>query len=577
MKLSKKLKTIWENAFRDCTSLKKVMIPEGCQAIKEGAFKDCLTLLSVQIPSTVTTFGTEVFKGDPYLILNCVNNATAIRYAIDNNIKYAQISASEDDTVFGAKVSQEILDTLQSGQSLPIAFGECEVEFNPAATINIRTNAKGGIELTCAEIKENSGSVRIDDMIGNGCKVLDLSLKDGEDNPVAFGNDAGSCTLTVPYEKGQTEEVPKVYHISDDNKTEDMNGVYDPESKRMTFTTTHFSKFVIGPASAIEKAMSAKEYTVTFDANGGTVDSDTMKVLAGHAYRKLPVPVKENHTFLGWFTALDGGEQITEDTIFNGDKDITLYAHWKKIGPDWQDAVVKNPDNTYTVNLATKQKIQIPELAKVKADGKNYKIKYSAKNIAAMSTKGLIQAKKAGKTKITLKKGTQEYTIEVNVFNPQFTYENKKQKYFEMNAGETFLPVYDSCQLKPVFSIPKKCKIANINAETGELTATKRGSVTVTATVGEGKMARMVKTTVKVYDPAIKLSKAKVTVGKKIQASIKYGKKTTEWKSLNPEIATIDSKGRIKGVSAGTATIEAVSNKKTVSVNVIVEEPKKKK
>ena len=109
------------------------------------------------------------------------------------------------------------------------------------------------------------------------------------------------------------------------------------------------------------------------------------------------------------------------------------------------------------------------------------------------------------------------------------------------------------------------------------MTATKRGSVTVTATVGEGKMARMVKTTVKVYDPAIKLSKAKVTVGKKIQASIKYGKKTTEWKSLNPEIATIDSKGRIKGVSAGTATIEAVSNKKTVSVNVIVEEPKKKK
>ena len=243
----------------------------------------------------------------------------------------------------------------------------------------------------------------------------------------------------------------------------------------------------------------------------------------------------------------------------------------------WLEPLVKTSDTTYIVNLATKQKIQIPELAKTKADGKKYKITYSPKNIAAMSTKGLIQAKKVGKTTITLKKGDQEYTIEVNVYNPQFTYANKKQKYFEMNAGEKFLPVYENCQLKPAFSIPKSCKTATINAETGELTAIKRGSVTVTATVGEGKMARMVKTTVRIYDPAIKLSKSKVTVGKKIQASIKYGKKATEWKSLNPEIAAIDDKGRITGVSAGTATIEAVSNKKTISANVIVAEPKSKK
>ena len=68
-----------------------------------------------------------------------------------------------------------------------------------------------------------------------------------------------------------------------------------------------------------------KTYTVTLDANGGTVEPS--KLTTGDGWKltgALPVPTRDGHTFAGWFTA-DGGE-VTADTVFNGN--ITIYAHW---------------------------------------------------------------------------------------------------------------------------------------------------------------------------------------------------------------------------------------------------------
>ena len=72
---------------------------------------------------------------------------------------------------------------------------------------------------------------------------------------------------------------------------------------------------------------------VTFDANGGAwssgeamryvkIQTDTEKVAAEST------PVRNGYTFLGWYTAADGGDRANfEDTVY-GPK--TLYAHWAK-------------------------------------------------------------------------------------------------------------------------------------------------------------------------------------------------------------------------------------------------------
>ena len=67
-------------------------------------------------------------------------------------------------------------------------------------------------------------------------------------------------------------------------------------------------------------------HTVTFDPSGGTVTPATAATGKDGKLTALPTPVREGHTFDGWYTAADGGEKVTVETVFTAD--ATVYAHW---------------------------------------------------------------------------------------------------------------------------------------------------------------------------------------------------------------------------------------------------------
>jgi len=70
--------------------------------------------------------------------------------------------------------------------------------------------------------------------------------------------------------------------------------------------------------------------TVTFNGNGGTVIGFSTKVvLSGDPIGDLPKADRTNYDFVGWFTAAEGGTQITEDSIIETEEDFTLYAQYK--------------------------------------------------------------------------------------------------------------------------------------------------------------------------------------------------------------------------------------------------------
>ena len=69
------------------------------------------------------------------------------------------------------------------------------------------------------------------------------------------------------------------------------------------------------------------DLTVNFDANGGTVSPSSKTVAQGRAVGELPVPQYSDHTFLGWYTAADGGTEVTEATIVSS-AGTFYYAHW---------------------------------------------------------------------------------------------------------------------------------------------------------------------------------------------------------------------------------------------------------
>ena len=40
------------------------------------------------------------------------------------------------------------------------------------------------------------------------------------------------------------------------------------------------------------------------------------------------IPLREGYDFNGWWTQIEGGEQILPETVFSGTDDQTVYAHW---------------------------------------------------------------------------------------------------------------------------------------------------------------------------------------------------------------------------------------------------------
>ncbi len=74
-----------------------------------------------------------------------------------------------------------------------------------------------------------------------------------------------------------------------------------------------------------------EKYYVTFNANGGEVETSSKTITENEVYGTLPTPVRTNYEFLGWYTGIDNGIQITENSIIELNETHTLYARWKRL------------------------------------------------------------------------------------------------------------------------------------------------------------------------------------------------------------------------------------------------------
>ena len=81
----------------------------------------------------------------------------------------------------------------------------------------------------------------------------------------------------------------------------------------------------------------AKKITITWDANGGSVDPTTSTYIYNGTPVELPTPTRANYIFNGWFTATSGGTQIADvGTTNKPTDDVIYYAQWReKAVPDF--------------------------------------------------------------------------------------------------------------------------------------------------------------------------------------------------------------------------------------------------
>ena len=76
----------------------------------------------------------------------------------------------------------------------------------------------------------------------------------------------------------------------------------------------------------------AKTWTVLFNVNGGESVSFMEKSVGdGNSIGNLPDAQWAGHEFLGWFTAVSNGVEVTKSSKVTGD--MTCYANWKLIEP----------------------------------------------------------------------------------------------------------------------------------------------------------------------------------------------------------------------------------------------------
>ncbi len=73
----------------------------------------------------------------------------------------------------------------------------------------------------------------------------------------------------------------------------------------------------------------ANSYELYFDPCDGARSFEDKTVTYDSRYGELPEAVRAGYSFLGWFTAKDGGDEITAEDTVKITADTTLYAHWE--------------------------------------------------------------------------------------------------------------------------------------------------------------------------------------------------------------------------------------------------------
>ncbi len=107
------------------------------------------------------------------------------------------------------------------------------------------------------------------------------------------------------------------------------------EKPGYTFTGWETSSLTAEPIKCSAK-WTANTYTVTFDANGGTVKPDTMTVTYGEEFDPMPIAERYGYVFDGWFDEPGGGKKYGDKNGhstagYDKAENCTLYARWIEV------------------------------------------------------------------------------------------------------------------------------------------------------------------------------------------------------------------------------------------------------
>ena len=161
------------------------------------------------------------------------------------------------------------------------------------------------------------------------------------DNPLDRRGTNYGYKLTLSATGGGTVDAPSDNEVSRAGATRTyvpFSNVTVTASANNGYTFTGWSGATSGTTNPVTITMDGNKtltanfqttptYTVTFDANGGTVSptSGTTRVEDGRL-ADLPTPTRDGYTFDGWWTAATDGDSVAISNVYSGNTNI--YARW---------------------------------------------------------------------------------------------------------------------------------------------------------------------------------------------------------------------------------------------------------
>ncbi|GEM_PF-6535265 len=233
-------------------------------------------------------------------------------FTITDKVGDGCIQAGDGDYAVYAEDSSLVVESgvFRGGRrALELTRSECTIEDGifEAKDYTIYAGRESGLEIN-GGIFTSTGS-------GDDCAALfvtlyseSISLSGGTYKGVNAGvRVAGNKTIGSILSKGK--------------------GYYDKNDAPVSNTGVRASAEEVTVGDSEIKPDPGSVYTITFDANGGSVSPLSAETDTEGQLSVLPVPVRNgNYRFDGWFTAAKGGTQVNIDYVYTAD--TTIYAHW---------------------------------------------------------------------------------------------------------------------------------------------------------------------------------------------------------------------------------------------------------
>ena len=324
--LPKYVSAIPAGAFENCTALETV-IAYGVSEIGANAFSGCSSLKSFAIDKYITTLGKNAFVG--------VSEISVV--AANENVATASIESG------ASRITLDITGLSNFDNRIVTVIDSIEY-------FAIIGNSSSGIKYNNLSIKSDARETFISNM----------TFADNHNTPFVFSSEKVSLNrVTVEKAPGfalvMTAENVELnlygtvlLESAGDNAVISKNATLAKANSGVAGNLNLAGNYLVCGEVTNDKMMTfnsgeiihltEEEYEamltssiLTFDPNGGEVDTAEKLIYYGQQYGELPTPTRNGYCFVGWYTAASGGTRVDAETVVSVLANQTLYARWEAL------------------------------------------------------------------------------------------------------------------------------------------------------------------------------------------------------------------------------------------------------